>query len=154
MGGRRHVELDVLVSAPADRVFAALVDWESQGEWMLGTSVRSDGAAHGVGGRLHAFTGVGRVGFTDPMVITQWDPPRTVRVRHTGSVVRGDGVFEVRPAGPGSSRFIWREDLDLPLGALGRFGFALLRPAFVAGVARSLRTFARKVEAGQLPRSG
>ena len=43
---------------------------------------------------------------------------------------------------PGGSTFVWTEDLDLPLGAAGRFGFRLLRPAIVAGLAYSLRRFA------------
>lgn len=65
---------------------------------------------------------------------------------HTGRVVRGTGEFEVR-ARPGGSTFLWREDLDLPLGLLGRLGWPLVRPFFAYGVQRSLRTFARWVEA-------
>ncbi|WP_308253018.1 hypothetical protein [Pseudonocardia sp. ICBG601] len=54
---------------------------------------------------------------------------------HTGTVIRGDGVFVVVELGPARSRFLWTELLDLPLGALGRFGWPLVRPAFRAGVA-------------------
>jgi hypothetical protein len=50
-------------------------------------------------------------------------------------------VFEVRPRGNGST-FVWREVLDLPLGALGRAGWPLVRPAMRAGVRLSLRRFA------------
>lgn len=150
MRGRRHVVLDVLVDAPPEVVFEALADWEAQGRWMVGTRVWADGPARGVGGRISAFTGVGRLGFLDTMEITQWDPPRLVRVRHTGTVVRGGGVFEVLALPGGRSRFIWREELDLPLGAVGRAGFAVVRPLFVAGLARSLGRFARLVESGQL----
>ena len=48
---------------------------------------------------------------------------------------------------PGRSRFIWAEQLDLPLGSLGRFGWFLVRPAFAAGVRASLRRLARGLEA-------
>ena len=147
---RRHLVRDVVVAAPVEVVFAALVDWESQGRWMLATRV--DGTAQGLGGRLSAFTGVGRAGFLDTMEIVEWEPPRLVRVRHTGDVVRGDGVFEVLALPQGRSRFVWREELDLPFGAVGRTGFALVRPLFAAGVERSLRRFARLVQAGQLGR--
>jgi Polyketide cyclase / dehydrase and lipid transport len=150
MTGRRHLVRSVLVDAPPERVFAALVDWETQGQWMLGTRVESQGSAAGAGGRLSAFTGVGRVGFLDTMEITEWEPPRLVRVRHTGEVVRGDGVFEVLALPDGRSRFVWREELDLPLGALGRLGYAVVRPVFAAGVDRSLRRFAALVERGEL----
>ena len=37
---------------------------------------------------------------------------------------------------------MWSEQLDLPLGALGRLGWPLVRPAFVAGVRMSLKRFA------------
>ena len=134
------------VDAPPERVWAALVDWNRQGEWMLATDVRTvGGPAQGVGGRLAARTGVplpgGRhLGVLDTMEITGWDPPRRIDVRHTGRVVRGSGIFEVRPRGAGST-FVWSEVLDLPLGAVGRWGWPLVRPAMRAGVRLSLRRF-------------
>jgi hypothetical protein len=145
-----HLELVVPVAAPAERVFAAATDWDHQGEWMLGTKVRgTDKGGVGVGGGISAFTGIGRLGFLDTMVITRWEPPVRCDVRHTGRVVRGTGVFEVRPTGPQSAEFVWSEDLVLPLGALGRVGWVLVRPGFVAGVRLSLKRFARWVEAGR-----
>ncbi len=139
------------VDAPPERVWAALVDWPRQGEWMLATDVRPVGGdAQGVGGRLAATTGVRlgrrRRGVLDSMEITRWEPPRIVEVRHTGRVVRGGGVFEVRPRGA-QSTFLWTERLDLPLGMLGRLGWPLVRPLMRAGVRFSLRrlaTFARR----------
>ncbi len=148
----QHLVLDVVVDAPPDLVFAALVDWPSQGAWMLGTRVRAvEPPGHGRGARLEAFTGVGRIGFLDTMIITAWHEPALVDVVHTGRVVRGTGRFEVRPAPGGRSRFVWSEQLELPLGALGRAGWAVARPAFAAGIRRSLRTFATLVESGRLP---
>lgn len=134
------VALSVEVDAPVERTWAAATDWSRQGEWMLGTQVTGEGT--GAGGELAAFTGVGRFGFLDTMTITAWDPPRYCEVEHTGAVVRGTGVFAVRPLGGGRSAFDWREDLDLPLGVLGRLGWPLARPLFVAGVRRSLDRFA------------
>jgi uncharacterized protein YndB with AHSA1/START domain len=137
----------VEVDAPAERVWAALTDWGSQGTWMLGTDVRTvDGPAQGVGGRLAARTGVplpgGRhLGVLDTMVVTRWEPPARVDVRHTGRVVRGTGVFEVQARGQRST-FVWTEGLDLPLGILGRLGWPLVRPLMRAGVRLSLRRFA------------
>jgi len=150
MSARRHLQRDVIVAAPPEVVFAALTDWPTQGRWMLGTRVWAEGEPTGVGAQLRAFTGVGRVGFLDTMEITEWEPPRLVRVLHTGRVVRGPGIFEVLALPGGRSRFVWREELDLPLGRLGRAGFLLVGPVFAAGVERSLRRFARLVEAGEL----
>jgi hypothetical protein len=150
MSARRHLQRDVIVAAPPEIVFAALTDWPTQGRWMLGTRVWAEGEPTGVGAQLRAFTGVGRVGFLDTMEITEWEPPQLVRVLHTGRVVRGPGIFEVLALPGGRSRFVWREELDLPLGRLGRAGFVLVGPVFAAGVERSLRRFARLVEAGEL----
>jgi carbon monoxide dehydrogenase subunit G len=141
------------VHAPPEQVWSALVDWDRQGEWMLLTDVRAvDGDGQGVGGRVAAVTGLRlpggllrgrRIGVLDTMLITAWEFPRRVDVRHTGRVVRGTGTFEVRPRGDGGSTFVWTEGLDLPLGVLGRVGWPLLRPVMAAGVRLSLRRFAR-----------
>ena len=140
--------LFVDVDAPVEDTWRAAVDWATQGDWMLGTRVTPthlDGI--GVGGRLEAFSGIGPVGFLDTMEITLWQPPRACHVLHTGRVVRGTGAFEVEPRGDGRSRFHWREDLDLPLGLLGRVGWLLVRPVFAYGVQLSLKRFAQQVPA-------
>lgn len=142
--------LSVPVAASAQEVFDGATDWDGQGAWMLGTTVRATAQdGRGVGGRVAAFTGVGRVGFLDTMEITAWQPPYRCDVRHTGRVVRGTGSFVVEPGDGGASVFVWREDLELPLGGLGRAGWPLIRPLFAAGVRLSLRRFARWVEAGR-----
>ncbi len=143
------VTVDVIVDAPVEAVWAAVVDWESQDAWMLGTRVHVVGdRSEGMGARLEAVTGAGPLAVTDPMVITEWEPPNRCVVRHTGSVVRGEGIFEVFALPGGRSRFVWTEELDLPLGRLGRAGWPLVRPAMVAGVRASLRRLARYVEQG------
>jgi uncharacterized protein YndB with AHSA1/START domain len=136
------------VDAPPEQVWAALVDFDRQGEWIVFTDVRAVGDARGVGGRFDAVTGVKlpglrRLGVLDTMLITVWEFPRRVDVRHTGRVVRGTGTFEIRPRAGGGSTFVWTEGLDLPLGALGRAGWPLVRPVMAAGVRFSLRRFAR-----------
>jgi hypothetical protein len=142
--------LTVDVDAPVESTWAGAVDWAGQGEWMLGTQVRPTRAdGQGVGGAIEAFTGIGPLGFLDTMDITLWEPPHRCHVLHTGRLVRGTGAFEVEPRGPGRSRFVWREDLELPLGALGRLGWPLGKPLFAFGVRLSLRRFARWVEAGR-----
>jgi hypothetical protein len=145
---RVELTVPVDVDAPAQAVWDAVTDWAGQGEWMLGTRVAVTGEGDGrrLGARLSAFSGVGPLGFTDTMEIVEWEPPKRCVVRHTGNVVRGDGVFEVVELGPQRSRFLWTELLDLPLGALGRLGWPLVRPAFRAGVLRSLHRMARQCE--------
>jgi len=103
----------VPVRAEPERVWQVAMDWSRQGEWIPGTRVRG---GTGTGAEVAAWTGIGRVGFTDTMIITEWDPPRRCVVQHTGKVVRGSGVFEVVPRG-GVSEFRWTELVELPVPA-------------------------------------
>jgi uncharacterized protein YndB with AHSA1/START domain len=140
--GPAQLRLEVDVAAPVERAWAAATDWDRQHEWMLGTSVRGTvNGGRGVGGVIRAATGVGPLAIVDTMEITGWNPPHGAYVRHLGKLVRGTAAFEVRER-PGGSTFVWTEDLDLPLGAVGRLGFRLLRPALRYGLALSLRRFA------------
>lgn len=133
------------VRAPAQALWDVLTDWDLHDRWMLLTSA-SGGRAEGAS--IAAFTGVGRLGISDPMTIVVWEPPRRCVVRHTGRIVRGSGAFEVQDLGPERSRVVWSEWLDLPLGIVGRLGWLVVRPLTRLGVAASLRRLARLVEAG------
>jgi carbon monoxide dehydrogenase subunit G len=150
---RVHLEERVAVAAPPEAVFAAVADWEGQSAWVAFTTVTAGGGSHRVGERLLAVTKVAGVGFSDPMEVTRWEPPRRIDVRHHGRVLRGTGTFLVEPA-PGGAWFVWSEDLDLPFGVAGRLGFAVVGPAFRLMLRRSLRRLARMVESKPKPRTG
>ena len=131
------------VPASPQATFDAMTDWERQHEWMAFTDVRPvtrDG--RGDGAQIAGRTGLGPLGFLDTMTITEWDPPRQVRVKHTGKLVRGTAAFSVTPRPDGTATFTWSEQLDLPLGPVGAFGFALTRPLFLLFIRRSLDKFA------------
>ena len=151
MSSRVELPVPVEVDAPAAAVWAYVTDWERQGEWMLGTRVRvTGGDGRGVGTTLHAVTGVGPLGVPDTMEVLEFVPPTDgapgrAAVRHTGRIIRGDGWFEVVPLGPQRSRFTFTELIDLPLGALGRLGWPLVRPLIRAGFVASLRRMAARV---------
>lgn len=139
----------VRVRAPVERAWTALTDWAGQGRWMFATTVRlASGDGVSVGSRLIAFTGWGPFAFSDPMEITDWDPPRRCEVTHTGDVVRGTGVFEVVACTDGRSECVWTERLHLPFGVVGKAGWLVAEPLFRAGVRLSLRRFASHVEGG------
>ncbi len=146
-----HVELSVEVSAPQLEVFEYFTAWSRQNEWMLGTQVhvtnpQLDPKGLVVGSEIAAFTGIGFLGFWDPMRVTVFEAPFRVDVVHLGRVVRGTGTMLVESTSETTSRFVWSEDLDLPLGALGFFGFTILKPLFLFGVHQSLKKFARQFE--------
>lgn len=147
-----RLQVTVPVSAPADVVFAALTDWDSQSEWMLGTTVRGVGPQRReVGDRLEAFTGVGPLGFLDTMVVDDWQEGQEVTVTHTGRVIRGSGTFRVESDGPAASRVVWIEDLSVPGGRWGELLWKVTRPVSRWAVTHSLRRFAAAVESGARP---
>jgi carbon monoxide dehydrogenase subunit G len=135
------VTAQVRVPADAERVWRAVTDWSRQREWIWATRVHG---GQGVGAAVTGWTGVGPIGFTDTMVITEWDPPLRCVVEHTGRLVRGVGIFEVRADGA-ESDFRWTEQLRLPLPAgLGRLVARVVRPLAERALAGSLRRFARR----------
>jgi hypothetical protein len=153
--GRSSITVDLIVDATAEQTWAAVTDWPRQSEWVAATTVRN--TAHdgvGVGGALEAVTGWGPLAVVDPMVIVEWDPPRRVVVEHQGKVVRGLGIFEVLELPGDRSRFVWSEELELPLGLVGRSVWPLLRPLFVVGIRRSLRRFRRSVVPDDVSEAG
>lgn len=138
-----HLAERIDVDAPPETVFAAATDWDRQREWMLGTVVRvCRGDGRSVGSEVEAVTGIGGIGVADRMQITIWEAPSRCEMRHLGRVVRGIGIFAVRPRGRTAASFEWTERLELPLGALGAAGWMLVRPLFRRGLRLSLDRFA------------
>jgi len=130
----------VTVAAEPAATWRVAVDWPRQREWIWATRVSG---GHGTGAEVTGRTGIGPIGFTDPMVITEWDPPRRCVLKHTGRVVRGTGIFEVAPHGPGS-QFRWVEHLQLPVPpAVGRLAGPVITPVAEWALRSSLRRFAR-----------
>jgi uncharacterized protein YndB with AHSA1/START domain len=145
-----RIQSRVVIAAPPERVFAAAVDWDLHGKWVLFTRVTAEPGGHRVGERLVAVTKLAGIGFSDPMEVTRWEPepPRSIEVRHLGRVVNGTGRFVVDPA-PGGSWLTWTEELELPLGLLGRIGFVLVGPLAQLMLRISLTRLARLVEQGR-----
>jgi len=107
------------VAASAEQVWNRLVDWPAHGRWVPLTTVRVTSAGPaGVGTTFVGRTGVGPVGFDDPMTVTRWQPPDEGRegrctVRKTGRVVLGDADVTVRPLGPARCTVKWTETADV-----------------------------------------
>ncbi len=106
------------------------------------------GGGKSVGSVIGGWTGAGPVGFWDTMEITRWETPYRVDVLHTGSLVKGTGTMEVIALPGNTSRFIWSEDFELPLGVLGAVGWPLGKYPMLAGVKKSLKALKREIESG------
>ncbi len=129
---RTRIQREVEIAAPAGEVWDYVTDWPRQEEWIPQTRVENVDDARGLGGRFRAWTGIGRVGFWDPMTITAWerDPDGGGRceVLHRGTVVKGEGEFAVVARGEDASTFVWAEVVVVPLGAVGAVGLARRAP--------------------------
>jgi len=134
-----HIAMSLVIEAPIERVWAALADWESQGDWMLQTrvDVTSD-IREGVGTTIAAFTGIGKLGVMDHMVVTSWQPPHICDVLHTGKIIKGTGRFELVAIDSETTRFNWSEEILAP-----RAVFLLIAPGLYAGVRISLTKLGR-----------
>ena len=150
---RALVRADVAVGAPARVVWDYVTDWPRQGEWIPLTRVEvvpEAGPTDVVGGRIRAWTGLGPVGFWDPMTITAWEtrPDGSARceVLHTGRVVRGEGEFTVVADGPERCTFVWREAIRVPGGTAGAVLWRLGGGAVNRGFGVLLRRLARRAE--------
>lgn len=149
-----EVSFSVDVAAPAEVAFSAMVDLASQDRWMLGTTLfplEGDVPVPEVGSRMAALTGIGGIGVLDTMVVTVFDPPHRWETTHTGHAFKGVGIFRVDARGNGASRITWTEQIELPLGVLGRLGWPVAKPLVRWGLAKSLNKLAKGILDGSLP---
>ena len=131
--------MNLLIKAPVEKVWAALADWESQGDWMLQTTVEvTSKIREGVGTTIAAFTGVGKFGVMDHMVVTSWQPPNLCDVLHTGKIIKGTGRFALVEVDAVTTRFEWSEEILAP-----RALFLLIAPGLYLGVRLSLAKLGR-----------
>jgi Polyketide cyclase / dehydrase and lipid transport len=149
------IRREVPLAVPAARAWAYITDWPRQSEWIPHTRVElvdPDDPARSLGGRIRAWSGLGRVGFWDPMTIVSWeerpDGGGRCEVLHTGEVVRGEGEFVVVADGPDTSRFIWSEMAVVPGGRLGALAFRVVGPVVERLLDRGLVALKQRVESG------
>lgn len=118
-----NIKISIKIAAPIEKVWAAIADWESQGEWMLQTRVwvTSD-IRTGVGTSISALTGPlvksgFKFGLLDKMIVTKWSPPYLCEVDHVGKVIKGSGAFELIDStqnGKVITTFNWSESIKAP----------------------------------------
>ncbi len=115
-----RIEVMTHIEAPPGRVWDVLTDWPRQREWMVDVREIAVTSDHddGVGVTIRCRTDVLGLGVTDDLVVTEWDEPSRLGVRHLGWLIRGAGAFELTPTAKGT-RVVWWEESEAPLGALG-----------------------------------
>ena len=144
-----EIKIRIKIKAPIERVWAAIADWESQGNWMLQTRVwvTSD-IRSGVGTSISALTGPLvksglKFGLLDKMVVTNWQPPYLCEVDHVGKVIKGTGKFELTDLSSEQeavTNFDWSETIKAP-----KVVFLLIYLPTYLGVRISLLRFRRSL---------
>jgi hypothetical protein len=133
----------ITVKLPVSIERAWIQDWESQSDWMLQTRVWvTSEIREGIGTEIEAFTGLipskKFFGILDSMRVTQWNPPYSCEVLHTGKIIKGTGLFRLEKINDDETLFHWSEIVIAP-----RALFLLTLPGLYIGVRISLSRFAR-----------
>jgi hypothetical protein len=124
-----RVSAQTELGLPLGEAWRRLLAWEDQITWIGdAVSVRVlTSHRGGVGVIVAVRTRVlGVALLTDRLEVTVWDPPRRLVMAHRGPV-RGVGEWLLQPVG-GGTRFIWTEDLALPVPILGELLLLIYRP--------------------------
>lgn len=140
------IEVQTLIAASPEAVWADLADIASHVEWMADAESIRFTSEHrsGTGTTFDCVTKVGPIRLTDRMEVTAWDPPRTMGVRHVG-VVTGTGAFELSADGAHTT-FRWREELVFPWWLLGPVGAAVGKVVLAAVWRANLRRLAARFD--------
>jgi hypothetical protein len=141
------IRVAVTIDASPRRVWQEIEDIASHVEWMHdATAIRfTSSRRHGVGTTFECDTRVGPLTLVDVMEITKWRPGRAMGVRHVG-VVTGEGIFTLRRARRGTTRFTWRESLQFPWWMGGPFGAVVGGEVLRIVWRRNLMNLKRQIE--------
>ncbi len=145
-----RLEVTRVMDAPPEVVWEVLTRWEEQPRWMLdakAVEVLTPQRA-GVGVTLRCPTLLLGLTVEDVMRVTRYDEPAALEVRHLGSIITGDGGFELEALDPQATRVTWWEEIDPPLGRVGAWGATTLAlPVLRRVFGRSLARLAAVAEA-------
>jgi uncharacterized membrane protein len=149
--GTGEVTATVIVNAPAEKVFAAFVDWERQGDWIPFTRVRVLEGDGGEGSLVEAITGVGATGLRDLIRVVRVDAPYEVRVVHCGKILRGPASMRCTAMAGDRTQVVMHEWFHLPGGQAAKLAWPLIWPGSKLSLKGALKRFGRLVEQGRLP---
>ncbi|WP_327685470.1 SRPBCC family protein [Streptomyces sp. NBC_00467] len=106
------------VTLTADEAWSRVTDWRSHAAQVPLTRLSSvSGVPTGEGTLFVVRSGVGRVGFDDPMEVVRWVPPdgggtARCRLEKRGRVITGWAEIEVESQGAGAV-VVWTEELRI-----------------------------------------
>ncbi|QDP97835.1 SRPBCC family protein [Microlunatus elymi] len=139
----------IMVAATPEDVWPKLVDWTGQGQWIPMTTMQAIGRqVEGLGTRIRGRHGpsIGgrRLGFSDEMVVTCWEPPYELEMTHLGPWFTGVGVFTIEARGLRTWLSV-RERITVRGGKVAEKAALAFRPLLQRQLADSLQRFVRLV---------
>lgn len=145
----------VRTPASAARTWELLTDWPAHGRWIPLTAVRLlTPRGRGLGARFNGRTGLGPLGFDDPMEVVEWREPAPgvpgrARLAKQGRLVLGGAEIEVESTPGGGSVVRWTEDVQVAPVRLTRPFDPLLAALGRRAFERALRAMARELATGR-----
>ena len=137
----------IAIKAKQSIVFDYVSDWEKQSNWIMFTTVKIvSNSQRPQDTELLATTKIGPLKLADTMVITEWEPHMKIVVEHTGRVILGKGVFNVKEISDDETEFLWQEITPIPFGQLGKIGFFIVKPILNTMFGMSLKRLKRNIE--------
>ena len=118
------IERSVAVSP--QQMWEVITDWAGYARWFPLTTMRLDQGPAGVGWSFAGRTGIGRLRFSDEMLITDWAPPADTgpgafRLVKVGRLLAGWAEVRVLPLANGEqTRLLWHESIVIRPSVVGR----------------------------------
>lgn len=147
-----RVHVCTTIAAPPEDVWREVERLDRHVEWMADAEhIRFlDGQQRGVGTRFECVTRIWKLRLTDVMVVTEWEPERSIGVAHRGVVI-GLGRFTMKAKRHGQTRFCWDERLSFPWWMGGPLASLVAWPILRTVWRRNLAALKHIVEAGGTP---
>ena len=138
----------IVIDAPIDQVWAVIAKVEDQPIWMTemrGLRVLTDGPI-GVGSVCEADVRMFGITVTDPVTITEFEPPHRYAISHDGTF-RGRGLITLEAGADGTTTIVrWDEVLTPPI--LSHLGALAMTPVLGAIFQADLGRLKELVETG------
>jgi hypothetical protein len=136
----RTISVSRTVPADVGVVWDALADLGAHIEWMADArAIRfTSPTTEGIGTTFDCDTKVGPFRLHDRMEVTEWEPERSMAVRHVG-LVTGEGRFTLHPV-PAGTDLRWEERLRFPWWIPGWPAAAVLKRIWRGNLRRFERT--------------
>jgi uncharacterized protein YndB with AHSA1/START domain len=126
---------------PPERAWRAVTDFARHARYVPFTTVSTEPGDPHVGWRFVGVTGARRLGFSDPMHLTAWEPPHRFRMVKTGWLLAGWAEVVLEDDGGGGSVLTWTEEISAhagPASSLTRRAGDLVAPRMFAVVVDGL----------------